>query len=173
MNALLLALTVTVVTPEAAGPDAADAAAALGDVVARALSGHPTYERVGDTPLLPGELVTAFACARLDADCAARAGAAAETDLVLLGHVVRLEAGVEVELELVDVRTRLPSRKVLRFVRTKGEVRGGALRPVLEALVGELLDGVPADAAAPELVVSSQPPAPPAERSVRRSAIGC
>lgn len=168
MNAALLALTVTVIIPEAAGPGAADAAAALGDVVARALSGHQTYRRVGETSLLPGELVTAFACDRLDSDCAARAGAAAGTDLALVGHVVRLEAGVEVELELVDVRTRLPSRRVLRFVRTEGEVEGGALRPVLEALVGELLDGVPAETSVPELVVSSTPRAPPVERGVQR-----
>lgn len=168
MSALLLAVTVMVVTPEATGLGAADAAAELGGAVERALAGHPKYQRVGDAPMLPSELVTVFACERLEPGCASRAGKAAGTDAVLLGRVVRLEAGVEVELQLVSVAAGTAERSVLRFVRTEGAVAGDALRPVLDALVAELLDGTPAaDTLSPELVVSSVPPVPPVERGVR------
>jgi len=137
-----LALAVTIVTPESAGPGAADAAAALGDAVARAVGEHARYTRVGDTPLLPSEVVTAFECDRLDAECAARAGAAAGSQRVILGHVVGLEAGIEFELELVDVARRGGDRRVLRFVHTGPGAPGDSLRPALDVLVRELLDGV-------------------------------
>ncbi len=139
MIALLLAGTVTVLSPEATGADSGDLAATLGAAVDRALADTARYQRVGDTPLLPEELRMALACPRLDADCLSRAGEAAGTEWVLFPRIARLEAGVEVELQLVSVARREVTRRLLRFVRVEGQVPGDPLPLVLTTLAGQLL----------------------------------
>ncbi len=143
MTAALFALTVTVISPKAATPDAVDAAAGLGQALELALANDPRYQAVGDTPLLPTELVTAFDCRQLDVSCAARAGEAAGTDLVVLAVLTPREGGLQVELAMVEVRAPGSVRRVRRLVRSQGNLGEQPEDPLTTAwryLVEALLD---------------------------------